>query len=98
MMTRKNKKIFFITVRLTFRGIRLPLRDSILVLFQLLIITYNFCKKEKIKSLNRQFREIKFPANTIFLRDREIKDARNVPRKFSRNLSPAKIKENNINI
>ena len=96
MMTRKNKKIFFITVRLTFRGIRLPLRDSILVLFQLLIITYNFCKKEKIKSLNRQFREIKFPANTIFLRNREIKDSRNVPRKFSRNLSPAKIKENKV--
>ena len=45
-------------------------------------------------SLNRQFREIKFPANTVFLRDREIKDSRNVPRKLSRNLSPAKIKEN----
>ena len=57
---------------------------------------YNFCKKEKIKSLNRQFREIKFPANTIFLRDREIKDSRNVPRKFSQNLSPAKIKENKV--
>ena len=57
---------------------------------------YNFCKKGKIKSLNRQFREIKFPANTIFLRDREIKDSRNVPRKFSRNLTPAKIKENKV--
>ena len=33
-----------------------------------------------MKPLNRQFREIKFPANTIFLRDREIKDSRNVPR------------------
>ena len=51
---------------------------------------------EKIKSLNRLFREIKFPANTIFLRDREIKDSRNAPRKFSRNLSPAKIKENKV--
>ena len=50
----------------------------------------------KIKSLNLQFREIKFPAYTIFLRDREIKDSRNVPRKFSRNLSPAKIKENKV--
>ena len=49
-----------------------------------------------MKSLNRQFREIKFPANTIFLRDREIKDLRNLPRKFSRNLSPAKIKENKV--
>ena len=29
-------------------------------------------------------------------RDREIKDSRNVPRKFSRNLSPAKIKENKV--
>ena len=57
---------------------------------------YNFCKKEKIKSLNCQFREIKFPANTIFLRDREIKDSRNVPRKFSRNLIPAKMKENKV--
>ena len=92
-MTRKNKKTFFITVRLTFRGIRLPLRDSILVGFNC-ELTYNFCIK--IKSLNRQFREIKFPANTIFLRDREIKDSRNVPRKFSRNLSPAKIKENKV--
>ena len=92
-MTRKNKKTFFITVRLTFRGIQLPLRDSILVLFQLLI---SFCKKDKKKSLNRQFREIKFPANTIFLHDREIKDWRNVPRNFSRNLSPAKIKENKV--
>ena len=46
--------------------------------------------------LNRQFREIKFPGNTIFPRDREIKDSRNVPRKFSRNLSPAKIKENKV--
>ena len=93
-MTRKNKKTFFITVRLTFRGIQLPLRDSILVLFQLLSkkLPYNFCKKENIKSLNRQFGEIKFPANKIFLRDREIKDLRNVPQKFSRNLSPAKIK------
>ena len=44
--------------------------------------------------MNRQFREIKFPANTIFLRDREIKDLRNVLRKVSRNLRPAKIKEN----
>ena len=96
MTTRKNKKTFFITVRLTFGGIRLPLRDSILVLFQLLINVQFFCKKEKIKSLNRQFREIKFAANTIFLRDREIKDSRNVPRKFSRNLSPAKIKENKV--
>ena len=34
--------------------------------------------------------------NTIFLRDREIKDSRNVARKFSRNLSPAKIKENKV--
>ena len=66
-----------------------------MVLFRLLI-NVKFCKKEKIKSLNRQFREIKFPANTIFLRDREIKDSRNVPRKFSRNLSPAKIKENKV--
>ena len=49
-----------------------------------------------MKSFNRQFREIKFPANTIFLRHREIKDSRNVPRKFSRNLSPAKIKENKV--
>ena len=49
-----------------------------------------------MKSLNRQFREIKFPANTIFFRDCEIKDSRNVPRKFSRNLSPAKIKENKV--
>ena len=96
MMTRKNKKIFFITVRLTFRGIRLPLRDSILVLFQLLINVQFFCKKEKIKSLNRQFREIKFHANTIFLRDREIKDSRNATRKFSRNLCPAEIKENKV--
>ena len=95
-MTRKNKKTFFITVRLTFRGIQLPLRDSILVLFQLLINVQFLSKKEKIKSLNRQFREIKSPANTIFLRDREIKDSRNVPRKFSRNLSPAKIKENTV--
>ena len=47
-------------------------------------------------SLNRQFREIKFPANTVFLRDREIKDSRNVPRKLSRNLSPAKIKKNKV--
>ena len=46
--------------------------------------------------LDRHFREIKFPANTVFLRDREIKDSRNVPRKFSRNLSPAKIKENKV--
>ena len=59
-------------------------------------LTYNFWKKEK-KALNRQFREIKFPANTIFLRDREIKHSRNVLRKFSRNLSPAKIKENKVN-
>ena len=87
-MTRKNKKTFFITVRLTFRGIQLPLRDSILVLFQLLINVQFLSKKEKIKSLNRQFREIKSPANTIFLRDREIKD--------SRNLSPAKTKENKV--
>ena len=55
-------------------------------------------KKEKIKSLNRQFREIKSPANTIFLRDCEIKDSRNVPRKFSRNLSLAKIKENKVDL
>ena len=96
-MTRKNKKTFFITVRLTFRGIQLPLRDSILVLFQLLINAQFLSKKKKIiKSLNRQFREIKSPANTIFLRDREIKDSRNVPRKFSQNLSPAKIKENKV--
>ena len=96
-MTRKNKKTFFITVRLTFRGIQLPLRDSILVLFPLLLINVQFLsKKEKIKSLNRQFREIKSPANTIFLCDREIKDSRNVARKFSRNLSPAKIKENKV--
>ena len=61
--------------------------DSILLLFQLLI-NVQFCKKEKIKSLNRQFREIKFRANTIFLRNREIKD--------SRKLSPAKIKENKV--
>ena len=51
-----------------------------------------------MKSFNRQFREIKFPANTIFLRHREIKDSRNVPRKFSRNLSPAKIKENKVRL
>ena len=72
-------------------------RDSILVLFQLLI-NIKFLKKEKIKSLNRQFREIKFPANTIFLRYREIKDSWNVPRKFSQNLSPAKIKENKVSL
>jgi len=30
----------------------------------------------------------------MFLRDREIKDSRNVLRKFSRNLTPAKIKDN----
>ena len=42
------------------------------------------------------FANRKFPANTIFLRDREIKDSRNVLRKFSRNLSPAKIKENKV--
>ena len=59
-------------------------------------LTYNFCKKEKIMSLNRQFREIKFPANTVFLHDREIKDSRNVLRKFSRNLSPMKLKENKV--
>ena len=47
-------------------------------------------------SLNRQFCEIKFPANKIFLRDHEIKDSQNVPRKFSQNLSPAKIKENKV--
>ena len=41
---------------------------------------YNFCKKEKIKSLNRQFREIKFLANTTFLRDREIKRTREMCR------------------
>ena len=46
--------------------------------------------------LNRQFHEITFPANTVFLRDREIKDSRNVPRKCLRNLSPAKIKENKV--
>ena len=51
-----------------------------------------------MKSLYRQFREIKFPANTIFLRDREIKDSRNVPRKFSRNLSPAKIEGNKVKL
>ena len=94
-MIRKNKKIFFITVRLTFRGIRLLLRDSILVLF-LLLINVQFCKKEKIKSLNRLFHDIKFPANAIFLCDPEIKDSWNVPRKFSRHLSPAKIKENKV--
>ena len=33
---------------------------------------------------------------TIFLRDREIKNSRNVLRKFSRNLSHAKIKENKV--
>ena len=38
----------------------------------------------------------KFLENTIFLRDREIKDSRNVLRKFSRNLSSAKIKENKV--
>ena len=47
-------------------------------------------------SFNRQFREIKFPANAVFLRDREIKNSQSVPRKFSRNLSPAKIKENKV--
>ena len=42
--------------------------DSILVLSQLLmsLINVQFCKKEKLMSLNRQFREIKFPANTVF--------------------------------
>ena len=40
--------------------------------------------------------KIKFPEKTIFPRDREIKDLRNVPRKFSQNLSPAKIKENKV--
>ena len=49
-----------------------------------------------MKPLNRQFREIKIPANTIFLPDREIKDSRNVPRKFSRIVSPAKIKNNKV--
>ena len=47
-------------------------------------------------SLNRQFSEIKFPTNTIFLCYREIKDLQNVPRKFLRNLSPTKIKENRV--
>ena len=50
------------------------------------------------RGLNRQFCEIKFHPNTIFLRDREIKDSRNVLRKFSRNLSPAKIKENKVRL
>ena len=63
------------TVRLTFREIQLPLRNSILVLFQLLINVQFLSKKEKIKSLNRQFREIKSPGNTIFLRDRESRDS-----------------------
>ena len=40
--------------------------DSGLVLFQLF---------QGKKALNCQFREIKFPANTIFLCDREIKDS-----------------------
>ena len=35
-------------------------------------------------------------ANTIFLHDGAIKDSRNVRRKFSLNLSPAKIKENKV--
>ena len=57
-------------------------------------MAYNRIGQTTTEPFNRQFREIKFHANTIFLRDREIKDSRNVPRKFSRNLSPAKIKEN----
>ena len=70
-------------------------RQHKLVLFQLLI-NIQLLKKDKKKALDRQFREIKFPANTIFLCDCEIKDSRNVPRKFSRNLSAAKIKENRV--
>ena len=57
IMTRKNKKTFFITVRLTFRGMQPPSRGSILVLLQLLFDIF-FVKKEKIKTLSRQFREM----------------------------------------
>ena len=57
----------------------------------IVLLTYNFCKKEKIKSLNRQFREIKFPANTIFLRDRKSKRLA----KFAEKIF-AKIKENKV--
>ena len=38
----------FICVRLTFRGIQLPLRDSILVAFQLLIDVQFFLNRKKV--------------------------------------------------
>ena len=79
-MTRKNKKTIFITVRLTFRGIQLPLRDSILGLFQLLINVQFFCKKEghlivnfaKLNSL-----QIQFFCAIAKLKTREIKSREN---------------------
>ena len=54
----EEQEDFFITVRLTFRGIQLPLRDSILVLFQLMILTYNFCKKGKKSNLIVNFAKL----------------------------------------
>lgn len=66
-MTRKNKKTIFIIVRLTFRGIQLPLRDSILVCFNCWL-TYNVCKKEKKKDLSwisRSYISVKIKENKV---------------------------------